>query len=611
MFLKSALALLGATLCLSQVPVMAQAPGQRSALPPQDCDRACLLGFLHGYLDAMKSRDPGRLALAPDVRYTENNVEMPLGRDGIWATVTGVAGAGLEAADVKQGEVAWIGAVDERGAPVYFGMRMQVRDRRITEVESVVVRNSGLPLPWGDFSKLEHDPAFSEILPDASRKPRERLRAVADSYFNTVELNDGTVFAPFHEECGRIENGISTTRASALAAPGGQGNASSISPGCEAQFKLGIYYINKRIRERRYPVIDEERGVVVATGFFDHANGFDRYRLTDGREMKTALKWPNSISLVEAFKIVDGRIYRIETVFSYVPYFMPSPYYLHPQPPAPAPAAKKDRARETACDVACMERLGDRVVAAMAARRPQDIPWSTTVRYSENGVPMEVGDGLWASIRSVAASALRVADPKTGNVAWYGLVYDHDAPAYAGLRIRLVDGRVAEVEAVVARERSPGPWLAPAKFQQDEAFAVPLERSRRSVRQALIAIVEAHARSLWGQAAARGKGLAADAVRRSNGTVLGEGQDYFGPLERLRGQRVVAVDESRGLVVTQSLADYPQRDPAVKSPVSYPLTRELFEVHRIEAGKITRLDAVSVFQPYRMGNPYLAKEKRP
>ena len=41
---------------------------------------------------------------------------------------------------------------------------------------------------------------------------------------------------------------------------------------------MGIYRINKRIRERRYRLIDEERGIVVATGFFDHANWFDRYQ---------------------------------------------------------------------------------------------------------------------------------------------------------------------------------------------------------------------------------------------------------------------------------------------------------------------------------------------
>jgi hypothetical protein len=72
--------------------------------------------------------------------------------------------------------------------------------------------------------------------------------------------------------------------------------------------------------------------VVVATGFFDHANWFDEYTLTDGRTMKTLLKWPNSISLLEAFKIVDAKIYAIHALFDYLPYSMHSPFYQGDQP---------------------------------------------------------------------------------------------------------------------------------------------------------------------------------------------------------------------------------------------------------------------------------------
>ena len=155
--------------------------------------------------------------------------------------------------------------------------------------------------------------------PPQEQRSRERLIAIADGYFNTVELNDGEIFTPFHKDCSRLENGISTTAAR------GTGSA-AYAQGCEAQFKLGIFRINKRIRERKYPIVDVERQVVVASGFFDHANTFDTYKLTNGREMKTILKWPNSITLLEAFKIKDGKIYRIEAVFTYVPYFMHSPF---------------------------------------------------------------------------------------------------------------------------------------------------------------------------------------------------------------------------------------------------------------------------------------------
>ena len=261
----------------------------------------------------------------------------------------------------------------------------------------------------------------------------------------------------------RLENGILTTAATS-------GSAGAISPGCEAQFKLGIYRINKRIRERRYPLIDVERGVVVSTGFFDHANEFDRYKLTDGREMKTALKWPNSISLIEAFKVRDSKIYRIEAVFSYVPHRMHNPFYFYP----PAPAAQPEDAAtlKERCDKACLLALGDRFMTAFASQKPDDVPWARNVRFTENGVGIPVGEGIWGSIRSKSDTALRVADPVAGTYTWYGLIYDHDAPAWAGVRLKATGAHVGEVEVIVARERNPGPWGDPKKIRSRCAIRV-------------------------------------------------------------------------------------------------------------------------------------------
>jgi hypothetical protein len=322
MRISTALASAGALAALACAgPALAQAPGMASAYSAVTCDRACLIGDVHRYMDALVHHDPSRAPLAKGVMFTENDVALPIG-EGLWGSVGGASDTGLELADPSTGQAAWFGLVQEHGVNAYYAMRLMVKEGRIQQVETIVHRQTGLPAPFGDVAKYHHDPAFAAPLTPEQRRPRERLRAVADSYFNTVELNDGMVFAPFDAECERTENGITTTKSD----PASAGTAAAIAQGCEAQFKLGIYRINKRVRERRYPLIDEERGVVLASGFFDHANTFDHYQTTDGKTMKTALKWPNSISLLEAFKIRDGKIYRVEAIFTYVPYFMHSPW---------------------------------------------------------------------------------------------------------------------------------------------------------------------------------------------------------------------------------------------------------------------------------------------
>jgi hypothetical protein len=612
-----------ALILLASQPVCAQAPGEASAVSANDCDHACLVGFARDYMRALASRDPSRAHLAPRVRFTENNVELAIGKEGLWSTVSAVPASGLEAADQTTGEAAWLGTVEEHGVPVYYGMRLNVRDRAIVEVEPVVVRTTGLPLPFGDVKKLVHDPAFAQVLPEAERRPRERLIAVANAYFSTVELNDGTVFAPFDDDCARIENGIYTTR-------GGTGSSGDIAQGCEAQFKLGIYRINKRIRERRYPLVDVERGVVVATGFFDHANEFDTYKTTDGKERKTLLKWPNSISLVEAFKIRNGRIYRIEAVFTYVPYFMHSPFYAYPEAPHLAESREVD-ANTRPCDAACLNGLADRYMDALVRSQPAGLPWAKRVRYTENGVPMMIGEGIWGSARSKGPNALKIADAETGNIVWYGVVYEHDAPAYYAMRLRAQGERIAEVEAWVARARNPGPFGDPTQFKVDAALTSSEPASARQPRARLIALADGYANTMQlndgklfvpfvpgcnrienGADVSDGKGVSAvvdpAAAARAHGCQEQLALGVYKPIDRIRGRRVAAVDVERGLVAMASLVDFSLADARYsttdgkqrQTSALYPSTREQLEIFKLRDGRVGRVEAISVFQPYGM-----------
>src|SRR5690606_12210168 len=83
------LALFAAVFALVAAPSHAQAPGQPSAVIRVDCDRDCLIGYAERYLDALVHRDTTRAPFARHARFTENNVEMPLG-EGLWGTINAV-----------------------------------------------------------------------------------------------------------------------------------------------------------------------------------------------------------------------------------------------------------------------------------------------------------------------------------------------------------------------------------------------------------------------------------------------------------------------------------------------------------------------------------------
>jgi hypothetical protein len=72
--------------------------------------------------------------------------------------------------------------------------------------------------------------------------------------------------------------------------------------------------------------VDEERGLVMAAGFIDHAGRLANFALTDGTVIQSPIRTPSTLCLLELFKIRDGKIQQIEAIFIGVPYNMRSPW---------------------------------------------------------------------------------------------------------------------------------------------------------------------------------------------------------------------------------------------------------------------------------------------
>jgi hypothetical protein len=295
------------------------APDARANAALPQFSREELYAVLDQYLAALKAGDPTKVSWAPQVRNTENNVAMMVG-DGVWNTISAMGEYDLRFADVKMNQVAMFGVLTETQETSAFALRLKVDDRkRVTEAETLVLRqlNQGIRF---EGQKFERQPAMNELLPPEQRLPRQRMISIADGYFDTLQLNDGQLFTKFHPNCKRIENGVQTTNNPNFA----------VVPvsrlGCEEQFRMGNYRYDTRLRARRFPLVDEERGIVLAMGFIDHSGALKEYRLTDGTPVKSPLTRPHSFYLFEAFKIRDGAIEQIEAVFMTVPYNMPSPW---------------------------------------------------------------------------------------------------------------------------------------------------------------------------------------------------------------------------------------------------------------------------------------------
>jgi hypothetical protein len=274
----------------------------------QPCDRACLEGFVNDYLAAMVAHDPKRLPVTPNVKFTEDDVALKLG-DALWGTASGLGKYKLYFADPEAGQVGFFGTIQENGTGAALALRLKIENRKISEVETVVVRSARTAMQMDNAGSP--DPILLETVPAADRKPRGELIAITNQYFEAIEQGNGKV-APFDPECNRFENGTKT----------------SGTAGCSNQLDTQVFNYIRKIYPRRFLVVDEERGLVFGFFMFNHPGNILWVNVPgEGRhEMPAAAKRPFSVDVAEGFAIRNGKIRKVEALMTALPYGAKSPF---------------------------------------------------------------------------------------------------------------------------------------------------------------------------------------------------------------------------------------------------------------------------------------------
>ncbi len=256
------------------------------------CDHACLQGFVDSYLDAMAKHDASKLPVAEAVRFTENGKELKLG-EGFWKTA-GESTYRLYALDPASQDAAAQAVVAENGDLDTFFVRLKLKNKKITEAETLVCRKgqAGFFAP----EKMTAAPAiYSELLPESQKTARAQLIKQASAYFTAVQ-SEGTKdyrAAPLAPDMNRFENGVQTTNVPVMGNPAMSG---------AEQLDKGIFK-GLIVDHRRFPVVDTERGVVVGLVLM-HAN-------MNGQM--------GGILISEMFKIAGNMIEQVQAVMVNVP----------------------------------------------------------------------------------------------------------------------------------------------------------------------------------------------------------------------------------------------------------------------------------------------------
>jgi hypothetical protein len=270
------------------------------------CDRACLNNFVDEYLDAMAANDPGSLPLTKDVRLTENTIQMNVG-DGLWTTTVGIGENKHYFADEFAQQAGFIGVIYEGDGPKMLALRLRIKNKQIKEIEMVTARPGSSDPMGNNLDNWAPHATWARVLTDAERLPRHEMVQAANQYFEAIE-RDETGVALWSDSCtfisAREANGSGSNIADPNADPIPAGFATM---GCDDMFGNGGMG-TLEIPERSFWLVDEEMGAVLGAFIFSSASATG---MTMGGVIQSQ---PNSGIIVEAFKIINGKIHRLDAV---------------------------------------------------------------------------------------------------------------------------------------------------------------------------------------------------------------------------------------------------------------------------------------------------------
>ena len=246
-----------------------------SSVRAADCDRTCLKGLLDQYLNAVVQHNPAMAPLTPGYRQTENAVVSRPGQ-GVWQTAKALGKVQRRYMDPMAGSVAFFGTLEEQsGNPAVVTVRLKVEGRKVSEAEWYLARKGDPGMGTGagaqanaafwDPEYLASHPPAERVVPKAERLSRSDMISITNSYFDSLSARDGKVMIA-NPGCIRLENGVLTTQRDASAdSPARVTGVKDGRTDCTHEGAMANIFA---VVARRFPVVDEEAGVVLGLGVF-------------------------------------------------------------------------------------------------------------------------------------------------------------------------------------------------------------------------------------------------------------------------------------------------------------------------------------------------------
>jgi hypothetical protein len=273
------------------------------------CDRACLTGFADTYFKALVDNRASVVPLAPSVKVTLNGQAMKLDQ-AFWDSAERTIYR-WDIVNEQLGDVACEAVVlNADGSKTMYMARLKVLNGKITEVETIKANKGEADRLWDPDNLTAVSPALQLSIRDADQDSYYGLIAAAESYWRAFQTNGTDAYHPatLLPDARRFENGVQTT---GLVRNGVYASASE-------GFDKGRFK-GRNLWDRRYPVVDTERGIVLS---------IVRFGLKDGMKSESAAT-ANDRLVAEFFCVKSGKIQESHAVLFNLPDAKPTGWEPH------------------------------------------------------------------------------------------------------------------------------------------------------------------------------------------------------------------------------------------------------------------------------------------
>jgi hypothetical protein len=280
------------------------------------------------------------------------------------------------------------------------------------------------------------------------------------------------------------------------------------------------------------------------------------------------------------------------------------------------------------CDRACLTRFVEQYLTALQERDPSNLPVAANVKFTENTVQLDLGEGLWKTITSVEPYKLIAADPASGQAAYFGVIKENGKVNVMGMRIKVADNRITEIETGLSRNN---PFIEPDNLRTPrKGLLESVPPAERSSREQMIAIADGYFNGIE-KRTDKGVAFSDECTRVENGVLTAASQAPPGMKPRSDGElvscatqfrlaatytdliaprRYEVIDEERGLVMgvfafnlTGTRTSIKLSDGTTRKASEwalFPSTGPLMEIFKIKNGKLHEIEAVMMpMLPYK------------